>query len=60
VISAAGSRVELIDVRKTYRTAAGEVTALAGVHASFAVFGPRRAAERAVGGQATILTGDPG
>jgi putative ABC transport system ATP-binding protein len=36
VISSSGSRVELTDVRRIYRTAAGEVTALAGVSASFA------------------------
>ncbi|MBV9447415.1 MAG: ABC transporter ATP-binding protein [Streptosporangiaceae bacterium] len=36
VISDVGSRVDLIDVRKKYRTAAGEVDALAGVSASFA------------------------
>ena len=36
VISAAGSRVELIDVRRTYHTAAGEVSVLDGVSASFA------------------------
>ena len=46
VISAAGSCVELIDVRRTYRTAAGEVSVLDGVSASFdagtftAVMGP--------------------
>ena len=35
-MSPAGTGVELIDVRRTYRTAAGEVSVLAGVSASFA------------------------
>jgi len=45
-MSPQGTRVELTDVRKTYRTAAGAVTALAGVSACFtpgsftAVMGP--------------------
>jgi putative ABC transport system ATP-binding protein len=36
VISAAGSYVELIDVRRTYHAAAGEVSVLDGISASFA------------------------
>lgn len=36
VISAAGADVELIDVRRTYRAAAGEVSVLDGASASFA------------------------
>jgi putative ABC transport system ATP-binding protein len=48
VISAAGTDVELIDVRRTFSTAAGEVSILDGVSASFAA------------GSFTAVMGPPG